>query len=109
MLLQAEIQKVKPLKMDDGAMLYEVAVTDKSRPAVFRTPGTFVVWLGQEALDKLGKGDLTDTKVTLAVNSISVQNGNLKIRGTLYPGHASGEQLEKQLVEPDKAPVKTAA
>lgn len=107
MLLIAEIQKVSPIKTKDGTPLFQLALTDKSKPAAFRTPTTFVMFVGQDALAKLGKADLTDFPVTVVINDLGSSNGLPKIRGQLYPGAHAAEMLEKKIAELEKATIKS--
>ncbi len=74
-----------------------LAMSDKCKPAVFRTATTFVMFMGADALDKLGKGDLTDAPVTVAISEIGVYNGLPKLRGQIVPGHHAAEAFERQL------------
>ena len=114
MLLLGEINKVTflPARKEGDTGMYQLALTDKSKPAQFRTATLFVMFMQQAALDKLvqqngGKTDLTDLPVTVAVGEIGTYNNLPKLRGSVFVGHMAGEALEKRITDLESKAAKT--
>lgn len=88
MLFHGKISTCAPLKLGDGATIYEARVRDASKPLAIRTPGEVSVWMSEDIRKQFPSGDdIEDAEVTVLVREMRPgKNGLIALKGQVVPG-----------------------
>jgi len=101
MVIHGQIEKVTKSTLKDKetkaeSAMYQVVMSDKTKPAAFRCTTFFTMYLQEEKFRALfGPNDPTDERVTVAVSEMAPKDNFIKVRGQLLVGWLSSEDLHK--------------
>lgn len=98
MIFHGRINRVDEREMSDGAKLYEVRMSDVSKPFHLRTNGEFVIYLSEAKRKTLPKGDdIFDSEVTVICREMAPgQGGTIKLKGEVVAGLVPIENLNSE-------------
>jgi len=109
MIFHGRINIVDKLTLKDGGILYELRLSDVSKPSVLRTGGEFITYLSEDKRKLLPEGDLADTNVTIVVKEASAgKGGAVKLKGQVVAGLVSVDKVVTAEGEMPKPPSKAA-
>lgn len=114
MVLLAQIEKADKRSMEDkktGATsaLYQLVLSDKTKPSQFRASTFFVTYLTEEKYRAMfGDSDPVDERVTVAISEMAPMNAMIKVRGQVLKGWLSSDEIVR-LQQVQEQPAQAAA
>lgn len=103
MVLHGQIEKAVRNEIADKvtklvSVLWQLVLSDKTRPAAYRSNTFFVTYMGDEKFKALfpgGSSDAEDAQVTMLASELAPSNAMIKLKGTLLKGWLKAEELAK--------------
>ncbi len=101
MVLHGQIEKAVRNEITDKQTgkkghLWQIVVSDKTKPSAYRAATFFVTYLGDEKKEAIfGNADITDERVTLLASMLTPFNALIKVNGTVLKGWLTFEELAK--------------